>query len=188
MPVLPRPQRMPLHAAISYVRERCKCQEYEASKAVYFALCEDKLQAIANKLVRDLTPAPGLFRHRDQPRGVVEHVGSGYADAGLHPVPSEVWSGYPWLGFYTRSSARANPQFRGQEAGILYSNPRIATADIDAWLGPDGGSQKASVDATEEKGLLGTIYEASEMKVGAFGFKLDLKPIFKRFRQYLHFR
>jgi len=26
------------------------------------------------------------------------------------------------------------------------------------------------------------------MKVGAFGFKLDLKPIFKRFRQYLHFR
>ena len=180
---------MPLHAAISYVRERCKCQEYEASKAVYFALCEDKLQAIANKLVRDRALWVGeLILHRDQPRGIVGHVGSVYADTGLHTVPSEVWSGYRWLEFTARSSAPGNPQFRGEEAGILYSNPRIATADIDAWLGPDGGSQKASVDATEEKGLLGTIYEASEMKVGAFGFKLDLKPIFKRFRQYLHFR
>jgi hypothetical protein len=38
MPVLPQPQWMPLHAAINYVMGRCNCQQYEASKAVYFAL------------------------------------------------------------------------------------------------------------------------------------------------------
>jgi hypothetical protein len=180
---------MPLHAAINYVMERCNCQQCEASKAVYFALCEDKLQAIANKLVRDRALGVGeLILHRDQPRDIVGHVGPGFADTGLHPVPSEVWSGYSWPEFTVRSSPRGNPQFRGQEAGILYSNPRIGTADIDTWLGPDGGSQRASVEATEKKGLLGTIYEASEMKVGAFGFKLDLKPIFERVRRYLHLR
>jgi uncharacterized protein (TIGR02391 family) len=40
--------------------------------------------------------------------------------------------------FTTRSSARGNPQFRGQEAGVLYSNPKIATADIDAWHEREG--------------------------------------------------
>ena len=190
MSVLPRPQRMPLHAAISYVMERCNCQPYEASKAVYFALCEDRLQAIANKLVRDLALGVGeLIRHRDQPRGIVGHVGSGYADTGLHPVSSKVWSAYPWLEFTTRSSARGNPQFHGEKAGVLYSNPTIATADIDAWLGSDRGSHKFSADPTEqEKGLIGELYETSEMKVGAFGFKIDLKPIFNRVRRHLRLR
>jgi hypothetical protein len=40
----------------------------------------------------------------------------------------------------------------------------------------------------EERGLIGELYETSEMKVGAFGFKIDLKPIVKRVWRYLHFR
>jgi hypothetical protein len=189
MPVLPRPQRMTLHAAISYVMERCNCQQYEASKALYFALCEDKLQAIANKLVRDLAPAPGLIGHRDQPRGIVGHVGSGYADTGLHPVPSEVWCGYSWLGFDARSSPRGNPQFHGKEVSILYSNPRIATADIDGWLGPDGDRHNVPADPSEEgKGLIREPYETSEMKPGVLGFKIDLKPIFNRIGRCLRLR
>jgi hypothetical protein len=79
---------MPLHAAVSYVAQRCSRQQFEASKAVFFALCEDKLEAVANKLVRDLAPAPGLIRDRDQPRHIVGHIGSGYADTGFHPVSS----------------------------------------------------------------------------------------------------
>jgi hypothetical protein len=44
------------------------------------------------------------------------------------------------LEFIARSSLHGNVQFHGEGAGILYSNPRIATANIDAWLGSDGGS------------------------------------------------
>ena len=32
----------------------------------------------------------------------------------------------------------------------------------------------------EEKGLIGELYKTSEIKVGALGFKIDLKPIVKR--------
>jgi len=189
MPVLPKPQRMPLHAAISYVMERCNCQQHEASKAVHAALGEGKLQASAKRLVRDLAPDPGVARLRDPPRGIVGHIGSGYADAGLHPIPSEVWSGYPWLEFDKRSSPSGNPQFRGEEVGVLYSNPTIATADIDAWLGADGGNNKISAGpADEKKGLMGELYETSEIKPGALGVKIDLKPIIDRVWRHLRRR
>jgi hypothetical protein len=139
---------MPLHAAISYFTQRCSRQQSEASKAVFFALCEDKLQAIANKLVRDLARAPGLIRDRDQPRGIVGHVGTGYADAGVHPVPSKVWRGCSWLQFAKRASANGNPQFSGEEVGVVYSNPTIATTDIDAWFDREGQTDSGDIMPT----------------------------------------
>jgi hypothetical protein len=180
MPVLPEPQRLSLHDAISYVAKRCKCETQEAGKAVYAALGEDAIRATANRLMRD----------HDQPVPFREYV-----DTGLYPVPAKLWAGYPWQKFLRRAVLpRGNPEYReetadGRSVGPVFSKPTIAPADINAWLGSNSGSQKVSADATEEeKGLLGTIYEASEMKVGAFGFKLDLKPILARVRRYRHFR
>jgi hypothetical protein len=47
---------------------------------------------------------------------------------------------------------------------------------------------QSRVRGEEKKGLIEELYEASEMKVGAFGFKIDLKPIVKRVWRYFHFR
>jgi hypothetical protein len=75
------------------------------------------------------------------------------------------------------------------DAGSARFTATLRSADIDAWLGPDSGSNKLSAGPTEEeKGLIGELYETSEMKVGAFGFKIDLKPIFRRVWRHLHLR
>jgi len=189
MPALPRPLRLSLHEAVSYVSERCKCDTQKAGGAVLAGLKEGELVASANALASDRSYMPGIIvgaLRQGPPRRV---------DAGIETVPANLWVGCPWWEFLRRSVLpRGRPMYReqtadGRQVGPVYSNPTIATADIDAWLGADGGSYKVSADATEEeKGLISELYETSEMKVGAFGFKIDLKPIVERVRRYLHLR
>jgi len=131
---------------------------------------------MANKLIRD----------PDQPRHLSE-----YGDAGLHPVPSKLWAGYPWADFLRRAVLpHGNPKYRersadGRQVGPVYSDPTIATLDIDIWLERNPGSNKLPADtAGQERGLIGTLYEAIQLKPGAFGFAIDLKPIFERLRCY----
>jgi len=151
----------------------------EAGKAVHAALGEDALRASANRLIRD----------HDQPVPLREYV-----DTGLYPVPSKLWASYPWLHFYRRAvRPHGNPQFReqtpdGQQVGPVYSDPTVATTDMDIWLDSDRESHKVPAGAArEEKGLAGTLYEAIQLKPGAFGFGIDLKPIFERIRRHLGF-
>jgi hypothetical protein len=123
---------MSLSDAISYVSERCKCTSVRAGKAIYVMLGEGALVTSANILVRDVLPG-------GQPRWV---------DAGIEPVPARLWAGYPWPTFSRRTMPSSKAEFREQTAdgrgiGPLYSNPTLATADIDAWLDrggrPDSG-------------------------------------------------
>ena len=179
MPVLPQPQRMSLTDTISGVARRCNCEWQVASRAVHKTLGEDRLQAIANRIIRD----------PEQPR----HLG-GYVDTGPHRVPAKLWAGYHWPLFDRRSQPRGRAEFRertgdGREVGPVYSNPTIATADIDAWLDRDASGRKVSESpARKEKELSGMIYEAIQIKPGAFGFAIDLKPIVERFWRRLRFR
>jgi hypothetical protein len=178
MPVLPRPERLPLHDAINYVADTCKGEPEKAGKAVHAALGEGTLRTIANRLIRD----------SDQPVPL-----RGNVDTGPHPVPSKLWGGYPWLDFRRRAVLpRGNPMYRectadGRQVGPVYRDPTIATTDIDIWLG-DRGSHKASAAANKEKGLIGTFYEAIQLKPTAFGVGIDLKPIIERVRCFLGFR
>jgi hypothetical protein len=203
---------MSLSHAIGYIADRCRCPREKASKAVHAALGEGTLHAVANRLIPDpadqdqasvlakfvtaldedkiraLTDT--LMRDPDLPTHLSE-----YADTGLRGVPSKLWASYPWTAFDKRCRPRGDPEYReqavdgGGEVGPVWRNPTIATADIDVWLGPDGGSHNVSADPTEEeKGLIRKLYETSEMKVGAFGFKVDLKPICERIWRYLRLR
>jgi hypothetical protein len=208
MSILPLPQRMPLRAAISYVAERCQCRRPEASKAIHAALSQGTLQAIANRLILDpvdqdqvsvlakFVTALGedkvraltdtLVRDPDVPTHLSE-----YADTGLRSVPSKLWAGYPWTAFDKRCRPRGDANYReqtdgGGEVGPVWNNPTIATADIGAWLDRDDGSHK--VPAGTPRGLIGTIYEAIQLKPGAFGFAIDLKLIFDRVWRYFSFR
>jgi hypothetical protein len=129
---------MPLHAVISYIMERCNCQWERASQALHAALCEKQLQAVADKLIRD----------PDRPRHDSRSISTG-----PYPVPSKLWAGYPWPAFNRRSQPRGNAQFREQtanqgETGPVYSNPTIATADIDAWLGREGQTESRDIMPT----------------------------------------
>jgi len=75
----------------------------------------------------------------------------------------------------------------GRQVGPVYRDPTIATTDIDIWL-DDRGRRKASAAASKEKGLIGTFYEAVQLKPAAFGVGIDLKPIIERVRRSLGFR
>jgi hypothetical protein len=201
---------MPLSDIITDVAQRCRCPREKASKAVHAALGEGTLQAIANRLIpdpvdQDLARVLGksvtaldedkiraltdtLARDPDLPTHLSE-----YADTGLHRVPSKLWAGYPWTAFDKRCRPRDGAMFREQtvdgegEVGPVYRNPTIATADIDAWLDRDGGSHKVSAGTTQEqKGLSGTIYEAIQLRPGAYGFGIDLKPILERVWRYFN--
>jgi hypothetical protein len=201
---------MSLSVTISYVAEGCQCRSPEASKAIHAALGQGTLRAIANRLIPDpvdkdqvrriakFVTALGedklraltdtLMRDPDLPTHLSEYV-----DAGLHPVPSKLWAGYPWTTFDKRSRPRGDAKFREQtadgegEVGPVYRNPTIATADIDAWLDRDGGSHKVPAGTTQEqKGLSGTIYEAIQIRPGAYGLGIDLKPILERVWRYFH--
>jgi hypothetical protein len=187
MPVLPRSRRLSLHDAIKYVAEGCKCETEKAGKAFLAALSEGALVASANVLVSDRSYMPGIIAGPlpvGPPRRVV--------DAGIGPVPSELWAGYPWPDFLRRAVLpRGNPMYRaraadGQSVGPIYSHPTIATPDIDAWLDRDDGSHKPP--AGTPRGLIGTIYEAIQLKPGAFGFAIDLNLIFDRVWRYFSFR
>lgn len=177
--MLPRPERLSLHDAINYVAQRCKCETEKAGKAVHAALGEGALRASANRLIRD-HDQPVPFR--------------GYVDAGLHPVPSKLWAGYSWLHFYRRVvRPHGNPQFReqapdGQQVGPVYSDPTVATTDIDIWLDRSGSHKAPDGDASKGKGLVGTFYDAIQLKPSAFGVDIDLKPIIERVRCSLGFR
>jgi uncharacterized protein (TIGR02391 family) len=151
MPVLPRPKRMPLHAAISYVMERCGCTNVKASQTLQDALREDALQAAASKLI----PDPDHPRHS----GRTVYIGPDL-------VPAKVWACYPWLEFDTRSSPRGGSRFYertadGHPVGPVYSNPTIATADIDAWLGREGNQTDRVVRAYRDLDLHPVIGEAA---------------------------
>jgi hypothetical protein len=152
MPVLPRPDRLSLHDAIGYVAERCECELIKAGKAVLAALGGEALVASANVLVRGRHYMPGIYDASDSawpPRRV---------DAGIQPVPSKLWAGYPWPWFERRAVLpRGNPQYRehradGRDIGPVYDNPTIATADIDRWL--DGDARRRST-GTGRKGPRG---------------------------------
>ena len=171
MPVLPRPHQLPLHDAIKYIAERCNCTPEEAGKTVHDALARGELVASANVLVRHRAAEP--------------------AEAtGIDQVPWELWAETPWQDFLRRAVMPfGNPMFKGQPRTPVYSHPRIATADIDAWLDRNDLSRKVPASqAAQEKGLSKTIYEALQIKPGAFGFAVDLKPIVERFWRRLRFR
>jgi predicted nucleotide-binding protein len=168
MPVLPQPQRLSLHDAINYVAERCKCEIERAGKAVHAALGEGTLRLDAHLLVR-------------------ESHGHARVDAGIGPVPSELWVEYPWPDFRRRAILpRGNPMYRertadGQQVGPVYSHPTIATTDIDIWLDRDGGNYKVSVSATtEEKGLTEWISAASALALLGMNYWLGTRTICKR--------
>src|SRR5215471_8059859 len=169
MPVLPRPERLSLHDAINYVAERCQSETEKAGKAVLAALSEGALAASANVLVSDRSYLPGVVAG-PLPVGPPRRV-----DAGTGPVPPELWAGYPWPDFLRRAVLpRGNPMYRKQTAdghgvGPVYSDPMIATTDIDGWLERDGGSHKVPASRVgEEKRPIGTIHEAKQ--------GLDLTP------------
>jgi hypothetical protein len=175
MPGLPRPQRLSLHDAINYVAERCNCETEKAGKAVHAALGEGTLRLDAHLLVRE---------------------GHARVDAGIGPVPSKVWAGYPWPDFFRRAvHPHGNQMYNertadGRWVGPVYSAPTVLTTDIDLWLDSDD-SRKGLADAVtagKEKGIWETLYEAVQLKPGAFGLAIDLKPIFERVRRYLGFR
>lgn len=133
MPDLPRPARLSLHDAIGHVAERCKSDPIKAGKAVFYALAEGALIADANVINRYRTPGS-----------------LGYVEDGVHPVPTQLWAGYPWQWFKLRAVLpRGNPQYRertnGSNIGPVYNNPTLATSDIDRWL---GNSSKSPQQAT----------------------------------------
>lgn len=169
MPILPRPQRLSLNDAINYVAERCKCETEKAGKAVHAALGEGILSLDARRLVRD---------------------GHTRVDAGIGPVPSELWTDCPWPDFLLRAvRPRGNPMYRkrtaaGQWVGPIYSAPMIQTADLDKWLDCDDsrGGLPDPITAEKQKGMWETLYEAVQLKPGAFGLAVDLKPILDRVR------
>jgi uncharacterized protein (TIGR02391 family) len=118
---------------------------------MHLALGEGTLQATANTLIRD----------PDQPRHLAGNV-----DAGLQPVPMKLWAGCPWPTFDRRSRPRGNAKFRvqtadGGEVGPVYSNPTIATADIDAWLGREGSQTDRVIRAYRDLDLHPVIAEAA---------------------------
>jgi hypothetical protein len=209
MSVLPRPRRMSLSDTISYVAGRCNCPRQKASKAVHAALGEGTLQAIANRLIADPIEQDQVRRiakfaaalDEDQLRAITNRLMRGsdlpthpseYVDTGLRSVPAKLWLGYPWAAWDKRSRPRGNAKFReqtadgGGEVGPVWSNPTIATADIDTWF--DRGHKVLTSPTEEWQGLSRTIYEAIEIKPRAFGFAIDLKLIFERVGHYLHFR
>lgn len=69
----------------------------------------------------------------------------------------------------------------------MYNAPTIETADIDTWLSNNSNAKVPAPAAPEEKGLIGTLYAAAQLKPGAFGFAIDLKPILGLIRRYLSF-
>jgi hypothetical protein len=75
----------------------------------------------------------------------------------------------------------------GRHVGAVYRAPTIATTDIDTWLSGIGKLEVPTRAAPKEKGLIGTLYGAAQLKPGAFGFAIDLKPIFGLIRRYLSF-
>jgi hypothetical protein len=186
-PILPPPKRLPLHDAISYVAEICKCNPDKAGRAVLAALSEGGLVASANVLVSDRSYMPGIVTG-PLPVGPPRRV-----DAGIGPVPLDLWAGCPWPDFLRRAVVpRGNPMFRAPTpddrcAFPVYSAPTIETADIDTWLSNNANAKVPAPAALEEKGLIGTLYEAAQLKPGAFGLAIDLKPILGLIRRYLRF-
>jgi hypothetical protein len=182
MTVLPRLHRLSLHDAINYVADRCKCETEKAGKAVLAVLSEGTLVASAKVLVSDRSYMPGIIAG-PLPVGPPRRV-----DAGIGPVPSKLWAGYPWPDFYRRAVLpRGNPMYRqrtadGGEVGPVYSAPTLLTGDVDIWLGADHNRRCAAddVSAKKEKRLWETLYEAVQLKPGACGLAIDLKPIFER--------
>jgi len=179
MPVLPRPERLSLHDAINYVAERCQSETEKAGKAVLAALSEGALAASANVLVSDRSYLPGVVAG-PLPVGPPRRV-----DAGTGPVPPELWAGYPWPDFLRRAVLpRGNPMYRKQTAdghgvGPVYSDPMIATTDIDGWLERDGGSHKVPASRVgEEKRPIGTIHEAKQ------GLDLTPQQIMEKIAKY----
>jgi hypothetical protein len=129
MPVIPQPHRLSLHDAINYAAERCKCETEKAGKAVHAALGQGALVASAKVLVSDRSYMPGIIAG-PLPVGPPHRV-----DAGIGQVPPELWAETPWPDFLRRAVLPfGNPMFKGQPGTPVYSNPTIATADIDAWL------------------------------------------------------
>jgi hypothetical protein len=183
MPVLPQPHRLSLHEAINYVAERCNSEPVKAGKAVHSALGEGALVASANVLVSDRSYEAGIVAG-PLPVGPPRRV-----EAGIDRVPSELWAKNPWPEFLRRAvRPRSNPMFKGQPGTPIYSNPTIATADIDAWLDRSHSSREVPADTSREEGLGRTVYGAIQMKPGALGFAIDLKPIFEYFSRFLRFR
>jgi hypothetical protein len=115
------------------VAARCKRELIEAGKAVFYALREEKLVALANVLTRERTYLPGIgppISEWPPPR----------VDAGVQPLPAKVWARCPWAVFEARAlRPRGNRMFReytsdSRQIGPVYADPTLATADIDRWL------------------------------------------------------
>jgi hypothetical protein len=156
----------------------------KAGRAVHAALGEGALVASATALVSDRSYMPGISAG-PLPVGPPHRV-----DAGISQVPLELWTESPWPDFLRRAVLPVgNPMFKGQPGTPVYSNPTIATADIDAWLARNQGScEVPAAVSKEEKGLRRTIYEAVQIKPQVFGFAIDLKPILEHLSRFLPFR
>jgi hypothetical protein len=72
-----------------------------------------------------------------------------------------------------------------RHVGPVYSAPTITTTDIDTWLSNNGNVEVPTQAVAQGKGLIGTLYEATQLRPAAFGFAIDLKPIFGFVRRYL---
>jgi uncharacterized protein (TIGR02391 family) len=156
MPVIPQPHRLSLHDAINYAAERCKCETEKAGKAVHAALGQGALVASANIHVSDRSYMPGIIAG-PLPVGPPHRV-----DAGIGQVPSELWAETPWPDFLRRAVLPfGNPMFKGQPGTPVYSDPTIATADIDAWLSHEGNQDDRAVRAYRDLDLHPVIGEAA---------------------------
>jgi hypothetical protein len=72
--------------------------------------------------------------------------------------------------------SRTNSRSSTRRTGV--QRPTITTTDIDTWLSNNGNVEVPTQAVAQGKGLIGTLYEATQLRPAAFGFAIDLKPAF----------
>lgn len=119
---LPKPKRLSLAAARSYIGEHVgkSGQSREVGETLHRALCENSLSA------------EGQFQSSPNSKNISTKT-----------IPHDIWNTRSYSDFLSSNECiQVDTKGKYRKYSPRYHNPTIATADIDAWLAKSTGEKK----------------------------------------------